>query len=83
MLTGPKGRFALGRITELGVERELVADRPERDLIKLRFRTTTDLARGGLQAFVAEHFTAIKDSAAEGSASFSARSSGAKPELTR
>ena len=40
VLTGPKGHFALGRITELGAEREFQAG-PERDTLRLQFRRRT------------------------------------------
>jgi excinuclease ABC subunit A len=58
-LIGPKGRFPLGRLTELGHQPELDAERGEADHIKLKFRTTADLDRGNLRAFLAEHLGAV------------------------
>src|SRR5690606_13775808 len=54
-LAGPKGKFALGRVAELGVEPEFDAGRAELDVVKLRFVTEDDLHRGDLQAFLEEH----------------------------
>ncbi len=53
-LTGPKGRFALGRLTHLAADREFQAG-GDRDMIKLRFVDTEDLARGDLNDFLREH----------------------------
>jgi excinuclease ABC subunit A len=61
VLAGPKGRFALGRVTELAAERELETGRAERDLVKLRFRTAADLARGDLKSFLQEHLSAVSN----------------------
>jgi excinuclease ABC subunit A len=53
-LTGPKGRFALGRITDLAAEREYLTG-PEKDVVKLRFRNAEELAKGDLVEFLKEH----------------------------
>jgi excinuclease ABC subunit A len=58
-LIGPKGRFALGRITALGHEPELDAGRPEADHVRLKFRRIDDLARGDLAGFLKEHLAAL------------------------
>jgi excinuclease ABC subunit A len=58
-LAGPKGRFAQGRITDLGHNPELDAERPDKDLIRLQFRTTGDLKRGNLAGFLQEHLATI------------------------
>ena len=58
-LIGPKGRFALGRITALGHEPELDAERPEADHVRLKFRSLDDLARGDLAGFLKEHLAAL------------------------
>ena len=47
-LTGPKGRFALGRITELGAEREFQTG-PQRDTVRLRFRLDRGSGQGDLR----------------------------------
>ncbi|NLX55306.1 MAG: excinuclease ABC subunit UvrA [Planctomycetaceae bacterium] len=54
-LYGPKGAVTLGRIAEIARERELDATAPDRDLIRLRFRTLEDLHRGDLGQFLEEH----------------------------
>ncbi|MCA9184665.1 MAG: excinuclease ABC subunit UvrA, partial [Planctomycetales bacterium] len=57
MLHGRKDQVALGRILGLGCERELSVSDPQRDVVKLRFRTVDDLSRGDLPAFLKEHAT--------------------------
>ena len=54
-LYSAKGRFAMGQITELGVEPELDGLRPKADIICLKFRTLADLARGDLRGFLTRH----------------------------
>ena len=58
VLTGPKGRFALGRVANLAAEREFVPG-PEKDQIKLRFCTPEDLALGDLVALLKEHVSKL------------------------
>jgi len=57
-LTGPKGRFALGRLTKLAAEREFQTG-PQRDTLRLRFATTEDLDRGDLREFLIEHLASL------------------------
>jgi excinuclease ABC subunit A len=57
-LTGPRGRFALGRLTGLAADREFQTG-PERDAIKLRFVAAEDLTRGDLADFLREHFESL------------------------
>jgi excinuclease ABC subunit A len=59
VLAGPKGRTALGRITDLGFDRDLDASREDRDLAKVRFRTLNDLRRGDLRDFLKEHLAGL------------------------
>ena len=59
-LTGPKGRYTLGRIAELGKDRELDTTPRDRDVVKLKFRTIEDVHRGGLAEFLAQHLSEIK-----------------------
>ena len=61
VLTGPKGRFAMGRIAALGTDREFDASSREFDVIKLRFCTASDLAAGDLAAFLKEHAATASD----------------------
>ena len=75
MLTGPKGKTALGCITDLGCDREVDGARDDRDLVKLRFRSTDDLERGDLRAFLAEHLAGLNgDGAESGGSKFNAGS---------
>ena len=59
VLTGPSGRFALGRIRELGTDPQFNAG-PERDSLRLRFESHEDLDRGDLNTFLAEHLASLK-----------------------
>jgi excinuclease ABC subunit A len=58
-LIGPKNRFALGRILDLGYEPQLDGERPDVDHIRLKFRTVADLGRGDLAKFLKEHLAAV------------------------
>ena len=53
-LSGPKGRFALGRLTQLAAGQDVHAG-PDRDVVKLQFVGVEDLARGDLGDFLREH----------------------------
>jgi excinuclease ABC subunit A len=59
-LSGPKGRFTLGQITDLGHNPGLDGQRPSVDVIRLKFRNADDLARGNLRAFLREHLAAVR-----------------------
>jgi len=59
-LNGPKGRFALGRVKDLGLEPDLVVT-ADRDQIRLKFVTHDDLDRGDLAAFLAEHLASLAE----------------------
>ncbi|MGE0536179.1 MAG: excinuclease ABC subunit UvrA [Pirellulales bacterium] len=63
-LTGPKGRFALGRIAGLAAARDFDAARRDKDLVKLGFVTLGDLARGNLDEFLREHLAELASAAA-------------------
>jgi excinuclease ABC subunit A len=58
-LIGPKNRFALGRILELGYDPELDGERLDVDHIRLKFRTKDDLTRGDLARFLREHLNSL------------------------
>jgi hypothetical protein len=58
-LIGPKNRFALGRILDLGYEPQLDGERLDVDHIRLKFRTVADLGRGDLAKFLKEHLAAL------------------------
>ncbi len=55
ILTGPKDSVTLGRLTDLCSARELDNARPDRDTVKLGFRTSADLHKGDLFQFLREH----------------------------
>ena len=57
-LMGPKGRFVLGQLTDLGYNPELDGQPADRDSIRLMFRSQKDLTRGNLRAFLEEHLAA-------------------------
>ena len=59
VLTGPKNRFALGRVASLGAERELQTDRPDKDVVKLKFRAADEVVGGDLAEFLREHLAAV------------------------
>jgi excinuclease ABC subunit A len=63
VLTGSKGQFAFGRVASLAAERELVADQPGCDTIKLRFRELEELRNGDLGEFLSEHLAALENAA--------------------
>jgi excinuclease ABC subunit A len=58
-LCGPKGRIAFGRITGLGFDPQLDGQRPDVDLIRLKFRSQEDLERGDLAGFLQEHVATV------------------------
>ena len=60
-LTGPKGRFTLGQITELGHSPRFDGEDPHRDVLRLKFRTIDDLGRSNLAGFLKEHLSALRD----------------------
>jgi excinuclease ABC subunit A len=59
-LRGPKDRFGLGRIADLGCERELDTTRSGYDWVQIVFRTVEDLHHGDLTAFLREHLAACR-----------------------
>jgi excinuclease ABC subunit A len=60
----PKNGIALGRVSQLGFDRELDASRPDCDIIRLMFCGSEDLQRGDLRELLLEHVR-ICNSAAE------------------
>ena len=58
-LTGPKGRFAQGRIAGLGFDAEVNGEKPGMDVLRLKFRSAEDLQRGDLAGFLKEHLAAL------------------------
>ena len=57
-LMGPKHRFTLGSVADLGQEPELQTDRPDRDVVKLKFLAADEITPA-LTAFLREHYAAI------------------------
>jgi excinuclease ABC subunit A len=68
VLTGPKNAIAFGRVASLAAERELVTNQPQRDFLKLRFRTLDDLNNGDLVDLLREHVAALDGHALAGKA---------------
>ncbi len=58
ILIGPKNRFPLGRVMDLGFEPGLDGENSDEDRIRLKFRSREDLARGDIAGFLKEHFAA-------------------------
>jgi excinuclease ABC subunit A len=58
-LTSPKGSVALGRVRDLGHDRALDGKRSDRDVLVLKFKSTDDLHRGDLHAFLREHLETV------------------------
>ena len=59
-LTGPKGRFAQGRITGLGFEARVDGEKTGIDVLRIKFRSAEDLHRGDLAGFLKEHLAALE-----------------------
>jgi excinuclease ABC subunit A len=57
-LIGPKGRFTLGQITDLGLEPWVEGNRPNYDMLHLKFSSIADLSRGDLPGFLKKHYKA-------------------------
>ncbi len=64
-LTGPKGRFALGRLASFGSDRGFDGMRSDVDHVKLSFQTLDDLARDGLSEFFSEHVATLSSGLAK------------------
>jgi excinuclease ABC subunit A len=58
-LNGPKGKFALGQLLELGGERELDDTHKDRDVVKLQFVATEHLHNGNLKDFLLAHLKSL------------------------
>ncbi|HTN74772.1 MAG TPA: excinuclease ABC subunit UvrA, partial [Pirellulaceae bacterium] len=63
VLHSPKGSVALGRVAELGIDREFDGKRPDRDLLMIKFRAVDDLHTGDLEVFLREHFESVTTAA--------------------
>jgi excinuclease ABC subunit A len=59
ILTGPKNRFALGRVAHLGSDRELQTERADKDVVKLKFRAADEVGDHELAEFLREHLEAV------------------------
>ena len=58
-MIGPKGKFGLGRVVELGADRDLDDTRPEHDVVRLQFVEEQHLHRGDLENFLREHLGSL------------------------
>jgi excinuclease ABC subunit A len=54
-LAGPKNAVAFGRAAGIGHDAELDGTRPDRDILKLKFRSVEELLSGDLEALIQEH----------------------------
>ena len=59
-LTGPKGRFTLGQIRGLGHDPQIDGQRPDADVIHLKFRNLEELDGEGLREFLESHLAAVQ-----------------------
>jgi excinuclease ABC subunit A len=59
VVTGPSGQFGLGRIADLGCDREHDGTNENSDQFKIRFMTADDLRRGDLATFLGEHIAGV------------------------
>ena len=59
LLRGPKGCITQGRLTGLGHDAQWDGQRPDCDLLRLKFRSPDDLHRGGLKEFLQEHLNTL------------------------
>ncbi len=60
MLMGPKGCITQGRLTGLGYEAQWDGQRPDCDVLRMKFRGLDDLHRGDLPGFLKEHLATLK-----------------------
>ena len=58
-LTGPKGKFALGRILEFGFDREIDDTRPDRDVLRIHLTEAEQIHREDFQQFLKEHLNSL------------------------
>ncbi len=60
MLLGPKGCITQGRLTALGHDAQWDGQRPDCDVLRMKFHSAEDLHRGGLKAFLQEHLATLR-----------------------
>ena len=65
VLNGPKGKFALGGITNLGSAREFDDLSKERDIIKLHFANIEQVHQPELRQFLTKHLASLGSSLRE------------------
>ncbi|MHB8900557.1 MAG: hypothetical protein ACYC6Y_17530, partial [Thermoguttaceae bacterium] len=59
VLSGPKGRFALGQVRTFGSEPEVNAEKPDHDQVRLKFHDARQLEDPGFIDFVQQHYQAV------------------------
>jgi len=59
ILSGPKGRVTLGQLADFAHDPQIDGSRPDRDLVRLRFRTVEDLSRADLPRLLREHLLSL------------------------
>jgi excinuclease ABC subunit A len=60
-LIGPKGRFGLGRVLELGADRHLDDTRPDRDIVRLHLVHEAHLHADDFEKFLREHLGSLSN----------------------
>jgi excinuclease ABC subunit A len=60
MLAGPKGCITQGRLAGVGHEAQWDGQRPDCDLLRIKFRSLDDLHRGDLRGLLKEHLATLK-----------------------
>ena len=62
-VSGPKGAFGLGRVANLGADRELDGSHPSRDVITIRFKLLKEVRDPNLKEFLKEHLGSVRQRA--------------------
>jgi excinuclease ABC subunit A len=65
VLSGPKGRFALGQVRSFGTAPELDAEKPDHDQIRLKFHNTQQLEDAALTDFLKQHYESVSSNGGE------------------
>jgi hypothetical protein len=60
-LTGPKGKFAFGRVADAGWKAEFEGATADREMFKLQFRTGDDLRKADFPSALQEHLKCVAE----------------------
>ena len=64
-LTGPKGRFAFGRVADAGWKAEFEGATADREMYKLQFRSNDDLQKGDFATALKDHLQCVAEGSEE------------------